>query len=65
MKVVVLEHGGEYEAWSPDLPGCRGRGATPEKAIRSLQRAAERMLDAYERAGRLLPWAPDEEPRLS
>jgi predicted RNase H-like HicB family nuclease len=64
MSVVVFQRSGGWEALSLDLPGCRGRGATPEEATRGLARAGERMAEAYARAGRLFPQSPsgEEEP---
>ena len=39
--VVVERAGGNYSAYSPDLPGCVATGATPEETRRRMQEAIE------------------------
>lgn len=39
--VVVEKAGGNYSAYSPDLPGCVATGKTRDQAARNMHRAIE------------------------
>lgn len=39
--IVIEKAGGNYSAYSPDLPGCIATGATREEAERNMHEAIE------------------------
>lgn len=59
---IVLEplselHGGGYLAVVPDLPGCRGDGATPGEALADVMDAIVEWEMASKSLGRAMPKA--------
>lgn len=59
--IVVMplsdEDGGGFVARVPDLPGCMGDGATPEKAVADARKAILEWVTEYAKIGREVPEA--------
>jgi predicted RNase H-like HicB family nuclease len=53
--VRILEHGGDYSAMVPDLPGCVAAGDTVEEARRLIAEAIHLHIDMMRRSGEKVP----------
>lgn len=53
--IVIEDAGGNYSAYSPDLPGCVAAGATREETERSMYEAIQMHLDGLREDGLPIP----------
>lgn len=53
--VIVEEAGGNYSAYSPDIPGCVATGATREEAEEQMHEAIEFHIEGLREDGLPIP----------
>ena len=53
--VIIEKAGGNYSAYSPDLPGCITTGKTPEETANNMREAIEFHIEGLREHGEPVP----------